>query len=186
MGTGERVVLVSEQDTGVPVQLHLTDGIQSPTSAQDLKSQLDGFMSSLPEDSWPSFEFSSKIAGDDMTDAMNMLHPGTPVITPGDELGLPAWSPESAQTQQEAENSHLKIFSTLATKLRHQDSILFGEMSAQTLFVIDDVFGMVRVKKGNPGYLLLVNFGASDVEVDLTATEEDGTKKVKYVPDAVR
>jgi len=187
--TGERVVLVSEQDTGVPVQLHLTDGIQSPTSAQDLKSQLDGFMSSLPEDSWPSFEFSSKIAGDDMTDAMNMLKmllPGTPVITPGDELGLPAWSPESAQTQQEAENSHLKIFSTLATKLRHQDSILFGEMSAQTLFVIDDVFGMVRVKKGNPGYLLLVNFGASDVEVDLTGTEEDGTKKVKYVPDAVR
>merc|ERR1711983_411901 len=108
------------------------------------------------------------------------------MFTPGEELGQDSWNRETAEELKSAEESHLKVFSSLASKMRHQESILFGEINQNTTFVIDNVFGMARVKKGNPGYLLLVNFGATDVEVDLTEKEEDETKKVKYVPDGIR
>merc|ERR1712227_860766 len=109
------------------------------------------------------------MGGEEMTDAMTMLKmllPGTPMGTPGQELGLDSWNKETAEEQRTAEESHLKVFSSLASKMRHQESILFGEMNQNTTFVIDNVFGLTRVKKGNPGYLLLINFGDSDAEAE--------------------
>lgn len=152
------------------------------TSASDLKEALTGFLSKMPDGAWPSFAYSSMgEEGEAMADAMTMLKmllPGTPMFTPGEELGLDSWNKESVEEQRTAEESHLKVFSSLASKMRHQESILFGEINQNTTFVIDNVFGLTRVKKGNPGYLLLINFGDTEAEVDVSGA--------KYIPDGIR
>merc|ERR1712059_73833 len=90
----------------------------------------------------------------------------------GEELGLPALNWEAVTEQEAATQSHLNLFSTLANKLRHQDAILFGDLNVNTTVVLNEtVFGMTRVKKGNPGYLLAINFGAEDQVVDFSAME---------------
>merc|ERR1712137_967167 len=164
------------------IQLPLySQQIAAPTSATELKEQLTEFLSAMPNDAWPSFGFSSLEKGEEMTDAMTMLKmllPGTPLFTPGQELGLDNWDREVAEEQRTATESHLKVFSSLASKMRHQESILFGEMNQNTTFVIDNVFGLTRVKKGNPGYLLLINFGDTDAEVDVS--------EAKYIPEGIR
>ena len=104
---------------------------------------------------------------------VKMLLPGTPMFQSGEELGLSSWDQSKAQ-----DNSHLAVFSDLASKLRHQESILFGDMVDATFVVDDHVFGLTRVKKGNPGYLLLINFGVNEMEVDIS--------DVQYVPSAIR
>jgi len=75
--------------------------------------------------------------------------------------------------------SHYTNYVALA-KLRHQEAILFGRTD---FFVKNNgtVFGLTRVKRGNPGYLLLINVGTSPTEVNLL---EQG--KVKNVPAKVR
>ena len=72
-------------------------------------------------------------------------------------------------------NSHAAIYSFLAN-LRQNEAILFGstEFFNGTTFG-DDLFGYVRVKKGNPGTLVLVNFESEEVVADLTM--------MKYLPD---
>ncbi len=72
-------------------------------------------------------------------------------------------------------NSHAAIYSYLAN-LRQNEAILFGftEFFNSTTNG-HDVFGYARVKKGNPGTLVLVNFGGEDVTADLTI--------MKYLPD---
>ncbi len=72
-------------------------------------------------------------------------------------------------------NSHAAIYSYLAN-LRLNEAILFGSTEFFNGTTNGhDVFGYVRVKKGNPGTLVLVNFGAEDVTADLTM--------MKYLPD---
>jgi len=173
---------VNNAGIGNKIQLPLySQQVASPKSASDLNEKLSSFLSQMPNAAWPSFAFSSLTAGEKMTDAMTMLKmllPGTPVFTPGQELGLDSWSRQTAEEQIAAEESHLKVFSALASKMRHQESILFGEINQNTTFVIDNVFGLTRVKKGNPGYLLLINFGDTDAEVDVS--------EAKYVPEGIR
>ena len=97
----------------------------------------------------------------------------------GEELGLTSWDLTAAEEQEKASgSSHLKVFSTLAAKLRHQDSVLFGEMEGATFVKDQNVFGLTRVKKGNPGYLLLANFGDEELELDIS--------DVKYIPSSIR
>ena len=97
----------------------------------------------------------------------------------GEELGLNAWDSTSAEEQDKATgSSHLKVFSTLAAKLRHQDSVLFGEMEGSTFVMDQNVFGLTRVKKGNPGYLLLANFGDEEMELDISG--------IQYIPSSIR
>ena len=48
----------------------------------------------------------------------------------------------------------MKVYKELA-KLRTSDSILYGETG---FFINETVFAYSRVKKGNPGYLVAVNF----------------------------
>jgi len=133
---------------------------------------------------WPSFTLSSTKFGEEFVDPLTMfkmLLPGTSLTIAGEELGLDSmnWDAVKAQREgKEATLSHLKLYSTLAKKLRHQDAILFGEMNENSTFVKEDVFGMTRVKKGNPGYILLINFGDVDSTVDVSA--------VKHIPENIR
>jgi alpha-glucosidase len=83
-------------------------------------------------------------------------------------------------------NSHAAIYSYLAN-LRQNEAILFGS----TEFINGtanghELFGYVRVKKGNPGTLVVVNFGDTEVTADLTGLKflpERGTVQVRSVHD---
>merc|ERR1712198_384036 len=156
-------------------------------SALAFKNELDNFFTSFPNTTWPGLAFNPTSSGNGfMVDAMNMLKmmlPGTPIVNSGQELGLDSWDATEAKEQKDAiidpkKESHLEVFSLLANKMRHQESILFGEISKNTTSTKGDVFGLTRVKKGNPGYLLLVNFGDSEASVNVT--------DVKTIPDNVR
>merc|ERR1711936_1289561 len=133
---------------------------------------------------WPSFTLSSTKFGEEFVDPLTMfkmLLPGTSLTIAGEELGLDSMNWDAVKAQREGKEttlSHLKLYSTLAKKLRHQDAILFGEMNENSTFVKEDVFGMTRVKKGNPGYILLINFGDVDSTVDVSA--------VKHIPENIR
>jgi len=83
----------------------------------------------------------------------------TPVLHAGDELGLSSnsmdWGAVAEQTQNEQENvmTHLGVAKQLA-ELRHQKTILFGEMENT---VRDGCNVITRFKRGNPGYVLIIN-----------------------------
>eukprot|EP00091_Calanus_sinicus_P021976 TRINITY_DN674_c0_g1_i8.p1 TRINITY_DN674_c0_g1~~TRINITY_DN674_c0_g1_i8.p1 ORF type:complete len:140 (-),score=53.36 TRINITY_DN674_c0_g1_i8:98-517(-) len=80
---------------------------------------------------------------------------------------------DAVVAQKHSSMSHLQIFSTLANKLRHQEAILFGELDRNSTFVTSEtVFGLTRVKKGNPGYLLTINFGTEEKTVDVSGVEK--------------
>jgi len=66
---------------------------------------------------------------------------------------------------EETENSALKIYREM-TNLREDEAILFGDTN---IFVQEDTFVLSRVKKGNPGYLLVSNFGENPTTLDLQA-----------------
>ena len=51
-------------------------------------------------------------------------------------------------------------------------------MEGATFVKDQNVFGLTRVKKGNPGYLLLANFGDEEMELDISG--------VQYVPENIR
>jgi len=93
----------------------------------------------------------------------------------------------NAQLKKDAGlNSHAAIYSFLAN-LRQNEAILFG----YTEFVNGttnghELFGYTRVKKGNPGTLVLVNFSEEEVVADLSGLKylpERGTVQVRSVHD---
>jgi len=152
-------------------------------SAEALKDAFDSYMASLPPNAWPSFSVSATRFGPQLVDAMNMfkmLLPGTSLSHAGEELGLQRADWEAAKLQSKADHSHLNVYSLLANKLRHQEAILFGHVDINSTFVVNatDVFGMTRVKKGNPGYILLINFGDTEEVVDVSNTTN--------IPDNIR
>jgi len=145
-----------------------TEETPSPTSAADMKVVIDNYMSG-PNNSWPGISLKSAEYGDEYVDAITMIKmllPATLMLNAGEELGMKEMNWAAVKDQESLDvDSHLNLFGELSQKLRHQDAILFGEFNMNTTFVIGDVFGMARVKKGNPGYLLLSNFGVSNVTV---------------------
>merc|ERR1711953_1385251 len=173
---------ISKSNIGSLFHLALySNQVNNPATATDLKNSIDLYTNSLPINAWPSYAFSSTTKAE-MLDAMTMvkmLLPGTPMFLAGEELGLTSWDQANAVGQSQAPgSSHLKVFSTLAAKLRHQDSVLFGEMDGATFVKDQNAFGLTRVKKGNPGYLLLANFGDEEMELNI--------KDVQYIPDNIR
>jgi len=155
----------------------------SDITASSLKEAFDQYMlGDLPVNAWPSFTLSSTQFGPELVDSITMfkmLQPGTSMSLSGEELGLNTLDWSSVDAQKAGSLSHLKLYSTLANKLRHQEAILFGEVTTNTTFVMEDtVFGLTRVKKGNPGYLLTINFGEEEKTVDIS--------KVKHVPASIR
>jgi len=172
---------ISDSNVGSLFHLSLySDQVNNPGTAADLKNSIDEYTLALPQNAWPSYAFSSTTKAE-MIDAMTMvkmLLPGTPMFVAGEELGLKSWDQTVAEEQGQAAESPLKVFSTLAAKLRHQDSVLFGEMAGATFVKDQNVFGLTRVKKGNPGYLLLANFGDEEMELDIS--------DVQYIPGNIR
>lgn len=71
------------------------------------------------------------------------------------------------------EPSHLSIFKTLMDK-RKLPAIGLG--SQEFPVVNDNIFSLLRVQKGSPGYLLVVNLG-------MNTTETDFTGKSDYLPE---
>jgi len=181
---------ISESNVGSLFHLALfSNPFNSQHGPEVLKTSIDDYTGVLPVNAWPSYTFRSTMEPE-MIDAMTMvkmLLPGTPVFFAGEELGLETWDSVKAAEQSEASASHLKVFSTLAAKLRHQDSVLFGQMTDATFVKNGTVFGLSRVKKGNPGYLLLANFGDEDIEVDISDVKMDISDEESITfPDSIR
>jgi len=171
-------------NVGRPLHLIFSDSlstsIASDLTAINLKESFDNYIKSLPNNTWPTLNFNSLDYGTNLADAFimfKMMVPATSIFSAGEELGLE--SLDMSKVEEQKNDEHLKLFSTLAKKLRHQDAILFGELNTNSTFVKDEnVFGLTRVKKGNPGYLLLINFGDTPATVDLS--------KVEHLSDNIR
>lgn len=174
---------------GDPLHLALSEDLLQEegkdVTADSLEQKLDTFMASLPcsEDQncvWPAFSMSTTSHGEDLVDALTMfkmLLPGSIVTQSGEELGLPKF--DMAKVDDTVEKKHLALYSLLADKLRHQEAILFGQLTDDNTFVKNGtVFGLTRVKKGSPGYVLLINFGTEEATVDVSA--------VTHIPDSIR
>ena len=81
------------------------------------------------------------------------------------------WVPVNSDSQnvnvakaEDTEDSILKIYREM-TNLRENEAILFGDTN---LKVQDNAFVLSRVKKGNPGYLFVSNFGENESVLDLS------------------
>ena len=80
--------------------------------------------------------------------------------------------------QSDALNSHMKVYKEL-TKLRYSDSILYGDTK---FYTNDTIFGFTRAKKGNPGYLVAVNFGKEEAIANATTlplVPDSGTVQIR-------
>ena len=174
---------ISGANVGKLIHLPLSStlqGIGDTISAKSLKESFDSYITGLPVNAWPSFSLQSWQYQEKMVDPLTMfkmLLPGTSLSLAGEELGSPSAVPmnwEAAAFQRNGSESNLflshhKLYSLLANKLRHQEAILFGDLSTNSTFVVDDsVFVLTRIKKGNPGYLLAINIGNEEKTVDLT------------------
>jgi hypothetical protein len=180
---------ISGVGAGDPVNLHIDEDLlpDEAITAQGIKTRLDDFIKKQPCEgegscAWPAFTLSTTSHGADKSDALTMLKmllPGTVVSEAGEELGLSPAQYPPADRESTAVQQHLALYSLLTSKLRHQDAILFGKLEPEDSFVKNGtVFGMVRVKKGSPGYLFLINLGSTVVETNLA--------DVKYLPDDIR
>jgi hypothetical protein len=174
---------------GAPVHMLLSEDLlpgEEPLTAGIIKASLDDFMAAVPcsadaeeNCAWPAFQLSTTAHGADFVDALTMfkmLLPGTVVTNAGEELGLAAmdWGKVEGEGAK-----RLQLYSLLAAKLRHADAILYGDLINENSVVLSDtVFGLIRVKKGSPGFLLLANLGPDNKMVDVS--------EVPRVPESVR
>jgi neutral and basic amino acid transporter 1 len=148
----------------------------------------------------------AKRVGDDLVDAMHMvavIAKGTPITYYGDELGMTSlqsvmlWNNETnagfsngsnpvtvepnyptmnVQSQRLDKQSHLNIFKSLLA-LRGQPALSFG---LQEYPICDEeVFTMIRVRKGSPGYLVVINFSTNSTVINFTGESE-------YLPESAR
>ena len=118
---------------------------------------------------------------------MNMLLlmlPGTPFTYYGEEIGMVDGSgaaPDKFRTnmdwvkaEAEEENVHFKAYKMVA-ELRETQTILFGDIG----FIIEEnTFVMSRIRKGNPGYLLISNLGDNEASVDISGNKENDEPKI--------
>eukprot|EP00088_Acartia_fossae_P006419 TRINITY_DN12957_c0_g1_i3.p1 TRINITY_DN12957_c0_g1~~TRINITY_DN12957_c0_g1_i3.p1 ORF type:complete len:496 (+),score=115.65 TRINITY_DN12957_c0_g1_i3:32-1519(+) len=167
---------------------HLVSGASLAASLPDLTSTqvfdyVNNIQNKLPASSWPAIQVSSgssRVADmtEDMVDAVNMLAnmlKATPIVHAGDELGLSTmdWTTvrtEQTEAKQSGGNSHLAVFSQMA-ELRHTETILFGDVRN------DDIDGcsiITRVKKGNPGYVLIMNMNSEEATIDISKIQGMG------------
>jgi len=169
---------ISGSNVGSLIHLPLSSTLLAPgqeITAQSLKESFDEYILGLPVNAWPSFSLSSTQSDPKLVDSLTMfkmLLPGTSLSFAGEELGLESMDWDAVTAQKDGSLSHLKLFSTLANKLRHQEAILFGTLDRNSTFVTSEtVLGLTRVKKGNPGYLLTINFGTEEKTVDVSGVE---------------
>ncbi|XP_055949656.1 alpha-glucosidase-like isoform X1 [Argiope bruennichi] len=88
----------------------------------------------------------------------------------------PNYTTVNVEVQEKDPHSHMKIFSRLLA-LRGQPALNFGLNDYP--IVKNDTFSLIRVRKGSPGYLVVVNLGNSISELDFTGTSG-------YLPETAR
>jgi len=154
-------------------------------TAENLKNYIEEYTGSLPADAWPNFSLGkhgvSRVATrtkPDLASTLNlllMLLPGTPITYYGEEIGMVDGNVEDSWMQwtnlESEENTKEKDLTSLyleGTSLRESETILFGSTN---ITVVGDVFILARVKKGNPGYIFISNFGDNDSTVKVKEME---------------
>ena len=114
---------------------------------------------------------------------MNMLLlmlPGTPFTYYGEEIGMAGsqlsdmdWDKANA----EDENLHIKAYKMVA-ELRETQTILFGDTKILVEEETPNVFVMSRIRKGNPGYLLISNLGDEEATMDISGNDKNDEPKI--------
>lgn len=153
-------------------------------SAETLKTSIDDYINELPNNAnktaWPTFSLGkhgqSRVATRTSPKHVNFLNmllmmlPGTPITYFGEEIGmedgagaLMIWNPEAVAE----ENSPVKMYKQVSS-LRDSEVLLFGNLETR---VDENVFILARLKKGNPGYLLINNFGDTEKIVSVFEPE---------------
>ncbi|GFY76848.1 uncharacterized protein TNIN_241682 [Trichonephila inaurata madagascariensis] len=144
----------------------------------------------------------SSRVGEDLVDAIYMLATitkGTPIFYSGDKVGVSNVPSENKtsnsngglinensslhvnlnlteQVQDKSKQSHSKILSRLLA-LRGQPALNFG-LQAYPI-VTNETISLIRVRKGSPGYLVVVNLGKDSVKLDFTG-------KSGFLPETAR
>ncbi|XP_021941641.1 maltase 1-like isoform X2 [Zootermopsis nevadensis] len=90
----------------------------------------------------------------------------------------PNYKTLNVQSQLNAKWSHIKVYKLLA-KARKTEAIMNGELAIRVLE--DCVLVYTRVKKGFPGYMVVVNFAVDTVIVDLTKLDHVPNESFIYV-----
>ncbi|KAG8185364.1 hypothetical protein JTE90_023110 [Oedothorax gibbosus] len=88
----------------------------------------------------------------------------------------PEFTNVNVMAQSKEKQSHLKVFSRLLA-LRGQPALNFGLQEYPV--VTDDIFSLLRVRKGSPGYLVTVNLSGNSTTVDFTS-------KSAFLPEMAR
>jgi len=76
----------------------------------------------------------------------------------------PNYETLNVEIQKANPESHLSIYKKLV-QLRKEPAIVYGECHFP--IISEDIFSMVRVKKGSPGYVTIINFGVNVTNVEL-------------------
>lgn len=177
------------------------------TNASSLRVFVQGTLDATREGMWPSFVLggsgSSRLierAGV-LLDGLHMvaaLVQGTPVFYYGDEIGQGCssekppcpmlWKEEAGTPMgvsveaQSGNSSHLEVVRQ-ATALRDKLAVRLGSTITSVLGANSTVFVMLRVRKGTPGYMAVVNGDDQQVTVNLadasTHVPESGHIEVK-------
>lgn len=145
-------------------------------TADNVKNNINEYLDSLPNDAWPSFSLGknpeSRIASkvdEKYINALNMMLmmlPGTPITLFGDERGLKNGALIKWDDTDECCLNKIRVYQEVSS-LRESETLLFGSTEVR---VDGDVLIIARVKKGNPGYILLSNFG--DIEKTVNVKTE--------------
>lgn len=161
------------------------------SNATSLRLFVQGTLDATPEGMWPSFVLGSALyshlalrAGV-LLDGLHMvaaLAQGTPIFYYGDELGgtcekrscpmpwiegAPGTTPGISVEAQTGNSSHLEVVQH-STALRDKLAVRLGTTITSVLGGDNStVFVMLRVRKGTPGYMAVVNGGGQQVTVNL-------------------
>lgn len=167
--------------------------------AASLRGFVQETLDVTPEGMWPSFVLGSasssrlKERAGMLLDGLHMvaaLVQGTPVFYNGDELALecPAkqcimpWAEEGADNPVvgaqalSSNSSHLEVVRH-STELRDKLAVRLGTTVTSVLGANSTVFVMLRVRKGTPGYMVVVNGDHEQVTVNLADASS-------YVPES--
>jgi glycosidase len=182
----------------MPLNFNLAKDDFKNNFAETLKTSIEEYLSTLKVSNtshWPNFALGSRDYsraasrfGEDKVDFMNMLLlmlPGTPFTYYGEEIGMVDGSGAApgkyrtdmdwGKAEAEEENVHIKAYKMVA-KLRETQTILFGD----TGFIIEDqTFVMSRIRKGNPGYLLISNLGDNEASLDISGNKDEENDEPK-------
>ncbi|GFU32750.1 neutral and basic amino acid transport protein rBAT [Nephila pilipes] len=168
----------------LPYDTHFTE-ISEEVTGIELHHHLAKLVINVPSYGWPSLLVGSKDVpslasrvGEDLVDAIYMLATitkGTPIFYSGDKVGV-SNVPLENKVLDKSKQSNSKILSRLLA-LRGQPALNFGLQTYP--IVTNETFSLIRVRKGSPGYLVVVNLGKDSSKIDFTG-------KSGYLPETAR